>query len=57
MASVRQAGDTEDTIGEHIDSQRAIRIDTDVFSLLTDTAEDGERSGPTIDRWLDCWRS
>jgi len=53
MAGIREGHTETDTRGE---SRGALRIDTDVFAVLTESEQDSDDE-TTITRWFDCWRS
>lgn len=47
--AVAQDGETDDP--------SALRIDTEVFATLTESASDDGDGAPVVVRWFDCWRS
>ncbi|WP_324662704.1 hypothetical protein [Haloarcula sediminis] len=56
MAGVRQGATVEDNEPESAGAPPAVRIDTDIFATLTETAGRESDDAPTIVGWFDCWR-
>lgn len=56
MAGVRQGAPVEEDHAGSEDSPSALRIDTDVFATLTETAGEDCKDTPAIVSWFDCWR-
>ena len=56
MAGVGKGATIEDDQDGNAPEPSAIRIDTNVFSALTEATTDDGDTTPAIVRWFDCWR-